>query len=196
MKRITLSLDTHMRKILKYPLLTFSILFTFFVVLVCCARLALYSGFDPRQNYDQIQIGVTTEAKVEEMFGPAIVSTTDVITPSQASRLGVSQRADGQPIIVTYKQWWYNDDHYFQLTIDERAVVVRNSGLCRTGHKSPIIRWWRYEVKPFLSKYEIDSDTDSFIEVISIAILFLVVGWVVFRIWNRKQRTDSNNSRA
>ena len=138
------------------------------VVVVCCVvtvlllmpLMAMWFRLDSdvRRKYDMIKEGVTTETEVDSMFGPSVQASPEVLSPDSAQRRGLTVPGDDRPIIVTIKQWWYDDDHILELEIDARGVAVVKCLPAPTLPRSPTRRsikrlesWFRDLVYRYLS---------------------------------------------
>jgi len=106
-------------------------------LLVCLSIIWIFRPLVSSVTPDRLQVGVTTEAEVDAMFGPPIQGKTRVLTPEQARSRGLPARPDGEPITITEKLWWYDDDHIIELEIDERGIVICCRGPGAGGH-SPL----------------------------------------------------------
>jgi hypothetical protein len=98
-------------------------------------------------SWKDVREGVTTEAEVEAWFGPPAQSGVMVLTPDMARMRGIPERPDGQPVNVALKHWWYDDDHFVELEINDEGMVICYRGPAPCPPRSAVRRWWR-EHKP------------------------------------------------
>src|SRR5437899_77483 len=112
-------------------------------VLVACIAIAVLLGFlflgisinvwlrlpaDPRDSWKRVQEGVTTEAEVEALFGPPVMTSQMPLTPDEAHLRGLAEGPDGQPVTVTVNYWWYDEHHIMETEVDDRGVIIRCRG--------------------------------------------------------------------
>jgi hypothetical protein len=112
------------------------------LLLVCLAVVWHHSIPDHRHHCDIIQEDVTTDTEVEAMFDPPDAGFSSELWPHMAQLRGLPVRPDGS-MTVTTKQWWYDDDHFFSLDIDDRGVVIWKGSIIPCQPRSRIGRCLR-----------------------------------------------------
>ena len=127
-------------------------------VIASCLGVALLLGYvilallfqpgNDKPTFEAVEIGRTTDADVETMFGPPFQTWPMALTPDQVRRRGLQERGDGQPVIVTCKQWW-RDECSWYAEIDDAGIVVEFGGPSVAPPRSPIKRWWRRQLERF-----------------------------------------------
>ena len=83
----------------------------------------------PRHSWDEVQVGVTTDAELGAWFGPPVQ-----VGPSWLF-------IEGERITTICKHWWREDHSDMEVMINEKGVVVsRQHGLCMP---TQFELWWR-----------------------------------------------------
>jgi hypothetical protein len=143
---------------------------------------------DLRDSWKRVQEGVTTEAEVEALVGPPVMTGTRLLTPEMARVRGLAEGPDGQAVTVTLNYWWYDEHHIMETEVDDRGVVIRCHGPQISPPRSPILRYWEFEAKPFL--FESSGWRRILLmvpgAVVGIALLCLLA-WLIRRAWRRKE---------